>query len=66
MPDGQRFYSYDYLDGIGLWPGPGLKLYYEEQFLLYGTAHDKLGTILIGHVWQSIKIVNIILTCSSG
>jgi hypothetical protein len=28
MPDGQRFYSYDYLKGIGLWPGPGSKLYY--------------------------------------
>jgi len=21
MPDGQRFYSYDFLNGIGLWPG---------------------------------------------
>lgn len=21
MPDGQRIYSYDYLDGVGLWPG---------------------------------------------
>lgn len=21
MPDGYRFYSYDYLNGVGLWPG---------------------------------------------
>jgi len=21
MPDGHRFYSFDYLNGIGLWPG---------------------------------------------
>ncbi len=29
MPDHDRFYSYDYLDGVGIWPGLNNKLYYK-------------------------------------
>ena len=29
MPDGSRFYSFDYLNGIGLWPGATGKLTYQ-------------------------------------
>lgn len=68
FPDGQRFYSYDYLDGVGLWPGSKsivngtitYKLNYKENFLLYDAAGNSEGTALIGFVWQSIKIVKII------
>ncbi len=28
MPDNSRFYSYDYLNGVGIWPGLNNKLYY--------------------------------------
>lgn len=65
MPDGSRYYSFDYLDGVGLWPGLSNRLYYIENFLLYDTNTDKLGTRLIGYVWQQIKIVNIQLKCGT-
>jgi len=29
MPDGVRFYSYDYLNGVGLWPGATQRLFYQ-------------------------------------
>jgi hypothetical protein len=68
MPDGLRFYSYDYLDGVGLWPGKkttqnGVVVYgleYTEGMLLYDAATNPNGTVLIGIVWQSIKIVHIV------
>jgi hypothetical protein len=68
MPDGQRYYSYDYLKGIGLWPGtrlnsntgPTYRLYYKEDFLMYDTVHNSNGTALIGYVWQTIKAVTIV------
>ncbi len=66
MPDGSRYYSFDYLDGVGLWPGLSNRLYYIENFLLYDTNTDKLGTRLIGYVWQQIKIVNIQLKCGTN
>jgi hypothetical protein len=28
MPDCTRYFSFDYLDGVGLWPGINSKLYY--------------------------------------
>ena len=28
MPDNYRFFSYDFINGVGLWPGVGNKLYY--------------------------------------
>jgi len=66
MPDCLRYYSFDYLDGVGLWPGTGSKLYYKENFLLYDASSDALGTRLIGYVWQQIKVVDIALTCSNS
>ena len=59
MPDGQRFFSFDYLNGIGLWPGSKevvnnittYKLYYQENMLLYDTATNLNGTKLIGYLW---------------
>lgn len=68
MPDGQRIFSYDYLDGVGLWPGSRsnlngvvtYRLHYTENFLLYDAATNPNGTVLIGFVWQSIKIVHIV------
>jgi hypothetical protein len=68
MPDGIRFYSYDYLDGVGLWPGNKIvtngvityRLGYTENFLLYDASTNSKGTMLLGFVWQSIKIVNIV------
>ena len=44
MPDNIRFYSYDFINGVGLWPGPNNKLYYLENFLLYGASSNSLGT----------------------
>lgn len=38
MPDASRFYSFDYLNGVGLWPGLKDKLYYVENLLLYGAS----------------------------
>lgn len=68
MSDGIRYYSYDYLDGVGLWPGTktvtggtvqyGLE--YTEGLLLYDAAANPNGTILIGAVWQRIKVVYIV------
>lgn len=29
MPDSVRYYSFDYLNGVGLWPGVGSRLYYK-------------------------------------
>jgi hypothetical protein len=29
MPDSVRYYSFDYLNGVGLWPGVGNRLYYK-------------------------------------
>jgi hypothetical protein len=67
MPDGQRFFSYDYLDGVGLWPGTKAlnngtvtyKLYYQEKFLFYDAASNRYGSTLIGFVWQTIKVAKI-------
>ena len=28
MPDNTRFFSYDFINGVGLWPGVGNKLFY--------------------------------------
>ena len=63
MPDHQRFYSYDYNNGVGLWPGIGGTLYYKEGYLLYDASANALGTRLTGFVWQQIKVADIILTC---
>lgn len=63
FPDAQRYYSFDYLDGVGLWPGLQNKLYYKENFLLYDASSDALGTRLIGYVWQQIKVADIQLNC---
>lgn len=68
MPDGTRFYSFDYLDGVGLWPGNKIvtngvvnyRLGYTENFLLYDAATNSNGTVLLGFVWQSIKVVYIV------
>jgi hypothetical protein len=68
MSDGVRYYSYDYLDGVGLWPGRKVvrdgvveyRLDYTEKMLLYDAAPNPNGTILIGAVWQSIKIAHIV------
>jgi hypothetical protein len=65
MPDGQRFYSFDYLNGVGLWPGTSQKLYYQEKFLLYDATADQLGTTLIGYVWQTVKVSTINVFCSN-
>lgn len=66
MPDGSRFYSYDFLNGIGLWPGASGKLAYKEKFLLYDATANADGTQLIGFVWESIKVVDINNLCSDG
>lgn len=66
MPDHTRFYSYDFINGIGLWPGPNGKLYYLEKELLYGASSNSLGTRLTGYVWQNIKVIDIMLTCADG
>lgn len=29
LPDNSRFFSYDFINGVGLWPGPGGKLFYK-------------------------------------
>jgi hypothetical protein len=66
MPDTQRYYSYDYNNGVGLWPGPGGKLYYLENFLLYDAHSNALGTRLVGYVWENIKVADIMLNCTGG
>jgi len=66
MPDHSRFFSYDFINGVGLWPGVGNKLYYIENFLLYDAASNVLGTRMFGFVWQKIKVVDIMLACSGG
>jgi hypothetical protein len=65
MPDGVRFYSFDYLNGVGLWPGLNNVLYYKENFLFYDAQVNSIGTRLIGYVWQTINVVDITLTCTS-
>ena len=66
MPDSVRYYSFDYLNGVGLWPGIGNRLYYKENFLLYDASSNSLGTKLIGYVWQQIKVVDILVDCGKG
>jgi len=66
MPDGSRFYSYDFLSGIGVWPGAGGRLSYREKYLLYDATANRQGTILLGFVWESIRLVRINNQCSSG
>lgn len=57
MPDGKRFLSSDSLNGIGLWPGVGNKLFYKQSYLLYNLRPINNGTRFIGRIWQQIKII---------
>lgn len=66
MPDNSRFYSFDYLNGVGIWPGLQDRLYYVENFLFYGASSNELGTRLFGYVWQQIKIADITVNCSGS
>lgn len=64
MPDGKRFLSSDFLDGIGIWPGQKDQLYYQEGFLLYDLHPNSKGDTFIGYVWQQVKLVDIQTQCT--
>jgi hypothetical protein len=66
MPDGKRFLSSDFLDGIGVWPGVKQQLYYQEAFLLYDLHPDAKGDRFIGYVWQNVKLVDVQTQCTAG
>eukprot|EP00919_Chromeraceae_sp_WS-2016_P049349 GHVR01116821.1.p1 GENE.GHVR01116821.1~~GHVR01116821.1.p1 ORF type:complete len:110 (+),score=7.23 GHVR01116821.1:736-1065(+) len=66
MADGQRLYSYDYLEGVGIWPGPNNKLVYKEDYLLYGLNANRDGTQIIGYVWERVKIISLRVKCADN
>jgi hypothetical protein len=58
MPDGKRFLSSDYKNGIGIWNGIRDTLFYNEN-LLYDLNPNQNGSRFIGYVWQQVKIIDI-------
>ena len=66
FPDGQRVFSFDYLVGMGVWPGLNNTLLYLENYPIYDLISNANGTQLIGQVWQNIKVVDLMITCDDG
>lgn len=60
MNDAKRFISSDYRNGIGVWPGIGNVLLYEEGLLLYD-LRPLSGSRFIGYVWQQVKVIDIMV-----